>query len=40
MPGAMVRYGGMEAGKVDGVHVDPKTRPASRSTSVCAPTFP
>lgn len=23
MPGAMVRYGGMEAGKVDGVHVDP-----------------
>ena len=24
VPGAMVRYGGMEAGKVDGVHVDPK----------------
>ncbi|WP_263368225.1 MlaD family protein [Edaphobacter bradus] len=24
MPGAMVRYGGMEAGKVDAVHVDPK----------------
>jgi phospholipid/cholesterol/gamma-HCH transport system substrate-binding protein len=23
VPGAMVRYGGMEAGKVDGVHVDP-----------------
>jgi phospholipid/cholesterol/gamma-HCH transport system substrate-binding protein len=23
IPGAMVRYGGMEAGKVDGVHVDP-----------------
>lgn len=24
VPGAMVRYGGMAAGKVDGVHVDPK----------------
>ena len=24
VPGAMVRYGGMEAGKVDAVHVDPK----------------
>ena len=24
MPGAMVRYGGMKAGKVDGVRVDPK----------------
>src|ERR1700733_5809991 len=24
VPGTMVRYGGMEAGKVDGVHVDPK----------------
>ena len=40
VPGAMVRYGGMEAGKVDGVHVDPKDSTALRSTSVCTPTFP